>query len=363
MHRRALCLVSCATLLAALSGCTTSAEGLVTEEEQERRPAVLLEGDQAEASPQSGYRVPAEYEPVRAVLITWRDYTDMLGPIAVASAEAGAQVLAVKGPPSIPGVPAQQYQSLDYNTNSAWVRDYGPVGINEGTQSLSIVDTQYGVRARNVADDAIPCKLAATLHSPCYRTNLVFDGGNYMSDGRGNVFLTRMIYTWNSGKTREAVDEMLRTYLGARTIHIFDYAAGPDGRPADQTGHIDMFAKLVGECKVIVAETSDEPFQSATEKAADYFRGLECGAGRYQVTRVKGWVSQGTWYTYTNSLIVNRSVIVPFFNDPAENAAAQRAYESAMPGYRVVGVNSESSIGDGGAVHCLARELPRIVRR
>ncbi|WP_394842200.1 agmatine deiminase family protein [Pendulispora brunnea] len=361
MHRRAICSVFCAMLAALLAGCASGAEPSWSgDEEQSPRPTVLAAGDPVDATPPSGYRVPAEYEPVRAVLITWRDYIDVLGPVAAASAAAGARVLAVKGPPSIPGVPPQQYQSLDYSTNSAWVRDYGPVGINEATHTLGMVDTQYGVRARNTADDAIPCKLAATLHSPCYGTKLVFDGGNYMTDGRGNAFLSRRIYEWNSGMRREAVDAALQTYLGARTIHIFDYATDPSGRPADGTGHIDMFAKLVGECKVIVAETSDEPFRSVTEDAANYFRDLACGSGRYQVTRVKGWVSNGTWYTYTNSLIVNRTVIMPFYNAAEQNVAAQRAYESAMPGYRVVGVNSESSIGDGGAIHCLTREIPSL---
>ncbi|WP_394846403.1 agmatine deiminase family protein [Pendulispora brunnea] len=333
----------------------------ITKEERAMQRSLSFNDDEPTGSaPPAGYRVPAEYEPVDAVLITWRDYTEVLGQVAVASAAAGAQVLTVSGPASIPGVPANRYRRLGYTSNTAWSRDYGPVGIDDSTHMLGIVDTRYAGYATRPADDAMPCKVANTLDARCYTTSLVLDGGNYMTDGRGNVFLTNVVYEWNSRLSREAVDEALKRYVGARKVHALDYAANPDGEPADGTGHIDMFAKLVGECKVIVAQTSDEPFKSTTDKAATYFRNLACGRGQYEVTRVKGWVSEGTWYTYTNSLIVNDSVIVPFYDDAEKNEEARRAYESAMPGYRVVGINSESTIHSGGSIHCLTKEIPAI---
>ncbi|WP_394835967.1 agmatine deiminase family protein [Pendulispora rubella] len=333
----------------------------ITKDERAMQHSLSLRDDERPGrAPSNGYRVPAEYEPVSAVLITWRDYTDVLGQVAVASAAAGADVFTVAGPSSIRGVPANRYRRLNYSSNSAWSRDYGPVGIDDASHTLGIVDTRYNGYASRPADDAMPCKLAGTLDAPCYTTNLVLDGGNYMTDGRGNVFLTNIVYEWNARWSHEAVDDALKRYLGAKTIHALDFAADAEGGPADGTGHIDMFAKLVGECKVIVAQTSDEPYKSATDKAAAYFRDLACGDGQYQVTRVKGWVSEGTWYTYTNSLIVNDTVIVPFYDDTDKNEEARRAYASAMPRHRVVGINSESTIHSGGSIHCLTHEIPAI---
>ena len=238
--------------------------------------------------------------------------------------------------------------------------DYGPFGINEATNKLGIIDTTYRHYATRPNDDALACKLATTFGADCHGTNLILDGGNYMTDGHGNVFMTKRVYDWNSSLSNTEVDDLLKGYLGAETIHALDYAAAPSGGPADGTGHIDMFAKLIGACKVIVAETSDEPFKTTTDAAAAYFENLACGSGKYEVTRVQGWVSGQTWYTYTNSLIVNKTVVMPAYNDSAANDAATQTYQAAMPGYTIVGVNSEGIIGEGGSVHCITKEIPKL---
>jgi agmatine deiminase len=201
------------------------------------------------------------------------------------------------------------------------------------------------------------CRLAQGFNAQCHTTNLILDGGNYMTDGKGGVFLTSRVYDWNRSMSREQVDSLLKQYLQAETIHVLDYAKSPNGEPADGTGHIDMFAKLLGECKVMVAETNDEPYKTATEKAAMYFSELGCGEGKYEVYRSRAWDDRGTWYTYTNSLIVNNTVIIPHY-DNGDNAAAGAAYKAALPDYEIVGVNSESTIGMGGSIHCVTKEIP-----
>ena len=316
--------------------------------------------DPDDAAPDPGYRIPAEYEPVSTVVMTWAGHSGVLKGIAVAAAAAGADVWMVGGPPSIAGVPADSYRALSLDFDSVWSRDYGPVGINETTKKLGIVDTTYRHYASRLDDDAMSCRLAAEFDGDCHPTSLILDGGNYMTDGEGNAFLTSRVYDWNRSLPRDRVDELLRTYLGAKQIHILDYAKTPAGEPADGTGHIDMFAKLVGDCAVIVAQTANEPFKTVTDKAAAFFKGQPCGTGTYEVTRVQGWLQGATWYTYTNSLIVNETVVIPFYNDNRANRAAVRAYASAMPRYEVVGVNSESTIVVGGSIHCVTREIPAV---
>ena len=320
-------------------------------------PPVDLPDDEA---PAEGYRIPAEYEPVGTVVMTWAGHTEVLKGIAVAAAAAGAEVWMVGGPSSIAGVPADSYKALSFDFDSVWARDYGPVGIDESTQELGIVDTTYRHFASRIDDDAMSCRLAEEFDGECHETSLILDGGNFMTDGEGNVFLTSRVYDWNRSLSRARVDQILRDYLGAERIHIFDYAKTSAGEPADGTGHIDMFAKLVGECAVVVAQTASQPFKPVTDKAAAYFEDLPCGTGTYEVTRVDGWLQGGAWYTYTNSLIVNDTVVIPFYDDDRANRAAVSAYEAAMPDHEVVGVNSESTIVVGGSIHCVTRELPLV---
>lgn len=312
----------------------------------------------ASAAPNAGYHVPAEYEPVQTVVMTWTGSTSVLAGIGVAAAKAGAQVWMVGGPRSITGIPADHYKAVSLGYDSIWMRDYGPFGYNAQTGEMAIVDTTYRHHAVRTRDDAMSCELADLMGASCAKTPLIIDGGNYMTDGQGNVFVTRRIYDWNANMTEDEVDGHLKAYLGATTIHKLPYAKTSSGQPADGTGHIDMMAKLVAPCKAVVVETPDEPFKTATNTIADYLKNLSCGEGTYEVTRVAGWVNRGTWYTYSNSLTVNKSVIIPFYNDTAKNNAAVAAYKAVLPDYEVVGVMSESTIVQGGSIHCITKEIP-----
>ena len=313
--------------------------------------------------PAKGFRVPAEYEPVSTVIMTWAGHPAVLRGISQASAAAGADVWMVGGPATMPGVAKDRYKSLGLGFNSIWSRDYGPVGINDETGALAIVDTTYRHFAVRVDDDAMSCELAGVLEADCHTTSLILDGGNYMSDGKGNVFVTKRVYDWNRAIAPAKVDELLKTYLHANTLHVLDYAKNAAGQPADGTGHMDMFAKLVGACKVLVVETTAAPYKAVTDAAAAYFANLPCGEGNYQVTRVKGWLNGRTWYTYSNSLIVNKSVIIPFYNDTAKNEEAVATYKSVLPDYTIVGVLSESTIVQGGSIHCITKEIPALTSR
>ncbi len=330
--------------------------------EEERKLQALApppEFDGGKAAPPAGFRVPAEYEPMQAVVMAWTDYETMLQAIAQYTAQAGAEVWMIGGPSSISGVPSDKYRRLNLAFDSVWTRDYGPVGIYEPTGALGIVDPTYRHYATRPNDDRIPCAVAQQAGAACYGTSLILDGGNYMTDGRGNVFVSERIYEWNTSLTRAQVNGLLLDYFGAHTLHVFAYAKDAWGEPADGTGHIDMFVKLLPDCKVAVAETAESPFASVLEAAASYFATLECQPGRtYQVFRVAGWTRSGVWYTYTNALFVNGTLILPSYSS-GDNAAARAVFQSALPaGYSVVSVSSDSSIRAGGAIHCVTEQIP-----
>lgn len=63
-----------------------------------------------------------------------------------------------------------------------------------------------------------------------------------------------------------------------------------------------------------------------------------------------------TLYTYTNSVIVNKIVIVPIYNF-SQDAAALQVYRDAMPGYKIVGIDCNGIIGSLGAIHCITKEI------
>jgi hypothetical protein len=62
------------------------------------------------------------------------------------------------------------------------------------------------------------------------------------------------------------------------------------------------------------------------------------------------------YYTYTNSLIINKTVLVPTYYTKYDTTAL-RIYRQAMPGYRVIGINSNSIIPQSGTIHCTSHEI------
>jgi hypothetical protein len=62
------------------------------------------------------------------------------------------------------------------------------------------------------------------------------------------------------------------------------------------------------------------------------------------------------YYTYTNSVFINKTVIVPIYG-LSKDTTALRIYREALPGYRVVGINCSGMISALGAIHCITKEI------
>ena len=302
----------------------------------------------------SDFRLPAEYEPVAAVAIGWAGYTPMLGSIARAVTGPGnAQLWAVAGPTSISGVAANKYSRISARLDTVWMRDYGPFGVSSGKPG--IVDSIYRHYQYRRNDDAVPGVLGQAKNIGVYAMPIIMDGGNLMVDSKGNLFMTKRTYLWNSNMSKEQVDAHLKSYLKVKNIITFDYSGYP-GEPADGTGHIDMFMKLLNDNTVLLAVSEDEPFKTNSEKALAWFKANKAPNGQpYKIITVKGWAGDA-WYTYTNSTLVNGVAIIPSYSGSSEEANAKAAYESA--GYTVVPVPSDSSIVAGGSIHCVTQTIP-----
>jgi hypothetical protein len=60
--------------------------------------------------------------------------------------------------------------------------------------------------------------------------------------------------------------------------------------------------------------------------------------------------------TYVNSFIVNKTVLLPTYEEQYDTTAL-RIWRDAMPGYRIVGINCNGIIDAGGAIHCIVKEV------
>jgi len=147
--------------------------------------------------------------------------------------------------------------------------------------------------------------------------------------------------------------------------------------PFDGISHIDMHMKLLDEETLLVAQypegMSDGPqIEENLEYILNNFA-TKWGTP-FNVIRIPSPPSSSGWYpgeqdfnqvdgyyrTYTNSVFVNKTVLVPFYREEYDTIA-QRIYEEALPGYNIVGIDCDDSgnniISLSGAIHCITHSV------
>jgi len=260
------------------------------------------------------------------------------------------------------GVPTSHILWVTEQTNSVWMRDYGPNFIYESDgPRWGVVDFHY--YNSRPADDDTPLVIASAMNVPVMDrqfSNVVHtEGGNLNRDGVGCVVFSERTYSNNGGVNHDVIDARIKTAFNANKALV------PEDPSLDGTGHVDMFLKIVDEDTVVVAQYDpDEKDYQILEDAATLFMSETNGAGvPWEVHRI--W-QPDVYYiffifpvvrTYTNSLVVNDVVMLPVFDIPYD-AQAVAVYEALYPGRTIVPINAEVIIESGGAWHCVTMEYP-----
>ncbi len=300
-------------------------------------------------------RFVAEFEPMQGVMIRYP-----LGiPVSLVKSLAencqvycivqSSQQSSARSSFSNAGVNMSRVTFVIANSDSYWVRDYGPWYIFAG-KTPAIVDNVYNRPRPN--DDAIPQTFATFWDIPLYSMNMQHTGGNMMEDGRGHGVSDDLVIRENNNNEANVRQKML-DYLGIDNYHI---TIDPQG---EYIAHVDCWGKYLAPDKILIAKLpqSNSRYQYY-EDVANYFATTNCCWGYpYKVYRVEE-PDGSTLAPYTNSLILNKCVYVPLGSNSTYNERALQVYRDAMPGYEVIGVSNTSySTGwqNTDALHCRTR--------
>lgn len=328
--------------------------------------------------PNAPVRAMAEWEESQGYLITWTSYNSMLREIVRYGKQECRMYVVTNSPNNVitdlqnNGIDTGNVTFLNIPYNTVWARDYGqnPVYLNN-VDSLVFVDWIYN-RPRP-KDDTVPEGLARNMGVPVYHTtqppyDLVNTGGNYMSDGMGTAFASKLILDDNNDAvggfgvthTSDEIDTIMKNFMGINTYIKMEKL------PYDGIHHIDMHMKLLDEETLLVSEyptgIADGPQIEAnlqyilSTHPTTY--GTDWRVIRIPVPDDNGvWPNNfGTYFTYTNASFINKTIIVPTYNKPMDTTAL-RIWREACPGYKVVGINSTASIPSSGALHCITHEI------
>ncbi len=237
-------------------------------------------------------------------------------------------------------------------SDSYWTRDYSPWFISVDNE-VAIVDFPYD-RPSRPNDDEMPIEFANYLNVDLYGMDLMHTGGNWMSDGMGVAASTELVEEENTSLSIPDINDLVEDFMGITNYYITTDPLG------GYIKHIDCWGKFLDVDKILITEVPSTDSRYADfEAMADYWEGQISSYGNnYQVYRVYSPNGQ----PYTNSLILNNKVLVPIVTGTGStwNDDAITVYETAMPGYEVIGFTPNIYVPweETDALHCRTHELP-----
>ncbi|HUU82043.1 MAG TPA: agmatine deiminase family protein [Phycisphaerae bacterium] len=307
----------------------------------------------------------AEYEPMEALLIAWEGTTSLraiLEQMAVhvtSTGDAGLYVMVDNASEqstaysqlASAGVDMNRVQFCIATTDTIWIRDYGPRYIYQG-QCRAIVDHIYNRPRPN--DDDQPAYFSTYKNHAYYEIPLIHGGGNYHLNALASSHASRLIANENPGLTEQQIHDLWQNYQNVDTT-----IWAPFPTSVDSTQHIDMWMQIVADDVIIISDWPANP-GSTQDQICDNAAAVFAAAG-WDVHRTPARQVGGVHYTYTNMVLCNDLVLLPYYTNSTispYNAVALGACEKAMPAKTIVQINCEAIISSAGAMHCIVMHVP-----
>lgn len=339
-------------------------------------------------------RLPAEWEPQDAVMLTWphkgsnwdhifEDVIELYEALATVICDYADLVIAV--PPTemddIRQRLADMGAQMEYIhlypcvTDDCWARDHGPITVStpDGFKLLDFGFNGWGNKFSSALDDAITQALftqGAFPHASIEPQDWILEGGSIEVDGKGTLMATTSCLlnkNRNPGLTQASIEEKLMDALGVTNINWLHHGelAGDD-----TDGHIDTLARFCPNNVIVYTACDDENdvhFGELKKMEAELASMLDAEGNPYKLLPLPwpGTVINDSGKrlpaTYANFLIVNEAVLVPIYNLPSDENALEVIFQ-AFPGFEIMGIPCSTLIEQGGSLHCITMQIPEGVR-
>lgn len=345
--------------------------GMTTEEAGQMKEYLLNLSNQRllPTPPPSDVRNMAEWEEVQALVIAWTDQITILKEIVRNSVKeckvfiVATDTATVINQLTSSGIALDSVRFVTAPFNTIWMCDYGPSCVYKNdVDSLWIIDWTYN-RPRP-KDDQVPGAIAGFLKVPIYEATAepyrwIHTGGNHLQTGTGTLFSSNLVLNENPQKTEAEIDTIAKLFLG-----INQYVKFPT-LPYDGIHHLDMHMRVIDEETIVFGQypdgVADGPqIEANIQYLIDSIR--TSYGNTYNIIRIPMPPDQngrypdngGNYRTYTNAVFVNKTLLVPTYQQKYDTTAL-RIYRESLPGYNVVGINCNSIISQLGALHCITK--------
>ncbi len=254
--------------------------------------------------------------------------------------------------------------------DDSWLRDSGPTVVVDPAgrrAGAAFAFNAWGGKYQPHDQDAtLGGRIAALAGYPVYRSNLVVEGGGFLSDGEGTLITAETCVlnpNRNPGWTKAQAEAELRAMLGAQKVI---WLPG-DVTDTETDGHVDGFVAYTKPATVlceVVADSADPRYAIMAENRRALEMETDARGRRFDILPIveapRSAVPHGQdgfCRSYVNFYIANGAIIAPAYGI-AEDAAAFAALRRAYPDRTVVTVALKDLFRGGGGIHCITQQEP-----
>jgi agmatine deiminase len=259
---------------------------------------------------------------------------------------------------------------VSMSIDDSWLRDSAPTFLLDpaGRRAVAAFTfNAWGAKYQPYDKDAALGERIATLSGvPAYKSNLVVEGGGFLSDGEGTLITAETCVlnpNRNPGWTKAEADAELRSMLGVQKVIWL---------PGDPTetgtdGHVDGYVAYVKPATVlceVVADTQDPRYEVMAENRRVLEIETDARGRRFNIVPIaeapRSAVPDGEdgyCRSYVNLYLANGAVISPAYGI-TEDVAVFETLRSAYPDRAVVQVALKDLFRGGGGIHCITQQEP-----
>jgi agmatine deiminase len=330
-----------------------------------------------------GYSMPAEWArhagcwmawPQRVAL--WREYLDP----ARSEFARVAQAIARYEPLTMIAEPDQSADArarcgpsvrvVAMPIDDSWLRDSGPtfvVGANGGRVAAAFRFNAWGGKYQPYDQDAtLGERIAGLAGTPVYRSDLVVEGGSFLTDGEGTL-ITAETCVLNANRnprwTKAEAESELRAMLGVRKVI---WLPG-DVTDTETDGHVDGYVSVVKPATVlleVVADPEDPRYEIMAENRKALEGETDARGRRFDILPIaeapRSVVPDGEesyCRSYVNFYLANGAVIVPAYGVAADQPVCE-LLRQVFPDRTIVPVPLRDLFRGGGGIHCITQQEP-----
>ena len=261
----------------------------------------------------------------------------------------------------------------DIEYNDTWTRDYGPITIlkDNKLRELDFGFNGWGLKFASDKDNLVNLRLMEKGYreKKYYRNRRDFtlEGGSIESDGNGTLLTTSRCLCSperNGGKTKEELEKILRSKLGAKRVMWLDYGF-LEGDDTDS--HIDTLARIAPDDTIIYVlppKDRKDVHYDELSKMEEQLKELTTKEGKpYRLIAlpfpeaIYDEEGQRLPATYANYLVTGSNIYVPVYGQEENDKAACEAIQEAFPKHKLYTVDCRTLIRQHGSLHCSTMQL------